>query len=336
MAFELKQVVLALPAVALIACMGDDPITDPSQPVTSDAMAVGADSDTIAAVSANASAPVELLREDFESSGFGGRGWYDFRVDPILTDTTHASGSARALEVWFAAGATTPPWVAARRLFPPSPTIYVSYWVRYSANWVGSGRPYHPHEFQIASDLDSDYAGLSNSWLEAYIEQNYQNGGTPRLAIQDSRAINTSLGTPPIDLTGVTENRSVGGCNGLLEANVTVSCFSFPPWYNAKEFHAPAVWFQPTPGAGYKGNWNHVEAYFQINSIANGMGQADGVAQYWFNGTLVIDRHDVLYRTGARPNINFKQFIIAPYIGDGSPVAQTMWIDNLVVATARP
>ena len=122
-------------------------------------------------------------------------------------NATYASGSTRALEVRFAAGAQTPPWVAARHLFTPSPTIYVSYWVRYSANWVGSGRPYHPHEFQIMSDLDGNYDGLSNSWLEAYIEQNYQNGGTPRLLIQDSKAINTSLGTPPIDLTRVTENR---------------------------------------------------------------------------------------------------------------------------------
>ena len=78
------------------------------------------------------------------------------------------------------------------------------------------------------------------------------------------------------------------------------------------------------------------EAFFQVNSVLNGTGLPDGVAQYWFNGTLVIDRHDVLFRTGARPNINFRQFIIAPYIGDGSPVNQTMWIDNLVVATGRP
>jgi len=25
------------------------------------------------------------------------------------------------------------------------------------------------------------------------------------------------------------------------------------------------------------------------------------VMQYWFNGTLIIDRHDIMFRTGAHP-----------------------------------
>jgi hypothetical protein len=322
---RIKHAAVMIPVAAIFACVaGEQSISDPTQP------------SSVPTISSSAGTPVELLREDFEDPGFGSRGWYDYRTTPTLTDTTHIAGSTHALEARFAAGATTPPWVAARHLFPSSPTVYVSYWVRYSANWVGSRHLYHPHEFQIMSDLDGDYDGLANGWLVAYIEHNYQNGGIPRLSIQDSKAINTSYGTPPINLIGITENRSIGGCNGVAEANVVVSCFSFPPWYNDKEITAPQVWFQPSPGPGYKGNWNHVEAYFQINSIVNGIGQADGVAQYWFNGTLVIDRHDILFRTGARPNINFHQFVIAPYIGDGSPVDQTMWVDNLLVATARP
>jgi hypothetical protein len=57
--------------------------------------------------------------------------------------------------------------------------------------------------------------------------------------------------------------------------------------------------------------------------------------QYWFNGVLTIDRHDVVYRTAFRPTLQFSQFLIAPYIGDGSPVDQSMFIDNLRVGTAR-
>ncbi|PYP94020.1 MAG: hypothetical protein DMD38_16540, partial [Gemmatimonadetes bacterium] len=145
----------------------------------------------------------------------GSRGWYDYAATPTLTDTTHIAGSTHALEIHFAVGATTPPWGLTRRLFTASPTVYVSYWVRYSANWVGSRQLYHPHEFQIMSDLDGDYDALANSWMEAYIEENYQNGGIPRLSIQDSKAINTSYGAPPINLISVTENRSIGGCNGV-------------------------------------------------------------------------------------------------------------------------
>ena len=78
-----------------------------------------------------------------------------------------------------------------------------------------------------------------------------------------------------------------------------------------------------------------MEAYFQLNTISNGAGRADGVMQYWFNGTLIIDRHDILFRTGARANLQFSQLLIAPYIGDGSPVDQSMWVDNLRIGTGR-
>jgi hypothetical protein len=59
------------------------------------------------------------------------------------------------------------------------------------------------------------------------------------------------------------------------------------------------------------------------------------VVQYWFNGTLIFDRHDILFRTGAHPTLQFNQFLIAPYIGDGSPADQSMFIDNLRLATSR-
>jgi hypothetical protein len=60
------------------------------------------------------------------------------------------------------------------------------------------------------------------------------------------------------------------------------------------------------------------------------------VAQYWVDGVLYIDRHDLMFRTGANPTLQFNQFLMAPYIGDGSPVAQSLWYDDLVVMTAPP
>jgi hypothetical protein len=276
-----------------------------------------------------------LIQEGFEDAAFAGRGWYD-NTAPVVTTAQHLSGTS-ALEMHFPAGASVP--VAGgsmRHLFTASPTVYVSFWVKYSSNWVGSARPYHPHEVYILSDQDGDWDGPSVNWLTVYIEHNYQNGGIPRLAMQDNKAINTSFGAPPVNLIGVTENRSTGGCNGIVELNIASECFNMPPWYNDKQLSAPQVWFKPTPGAGYKGDWNHVEAYFQMNSVVAGIGVADGVMQYWFNGTLVIDRHDILYRTGARPTIKFHQLLIAPYIGDGSPVDQYMWVDDLTIATGKP
>lgn len=270
-----------------------------------------------------------LFQEPFEDNAFATRGWYD-NTALLTTTAQHATGSTRALELHWLPGGTMPTsGGSARHLFPATSTLDVRYWVKYSANWVGSGKTYHPHEFLILSDQDGDWDGPSNNWLTAYIEHVYQGGGIPRFAIQDNKAINTTLGALPLNLVSTTETRSVAGCNGVVETNVITTCFNMPPWYNDKEFHAAA----PVPQ--WRDTWNQVEAYLQLNTVVGGIGQADGVLQYWFNGALVIDRHDVQFRTGARPTIQFHQFLIGPYIGDGSPVDQTMWVDNLTVATSR-
>jgi len=309
--------------LVLFACIGDRPINGPSEGPTPPSF------DNIT------SDPTILFQESFEDGAFASRGWYD-NTSLVTTTAEHLPGSTRALELRYVAGATTPvAGGAARRQFTAWPTVYVSYWVKYSSNWVGSGQPYHPHEFLIVSDQDGTWDGPSQSWLAAYVEHNYQNGGIPRLQLQDNKAINTSLGALPINLFNLTENRSTSGCNGVVEANVVTTCFNMPPWYNDKEVHASQVTFQPSAGPGYKGDWNHVEAYFALNSITGEKGVADGVMQYWFNGALIIDRHDILFRTAARPTIQFDKFLIAPYIGDGSPVNQTMWVDDLIVASGR-
>jgi hypothetical protein len=276
-----------------------------------------------------------LFEEDFENSNIASRGWYD-NTSVQLSTTEHISGSVSSAQYRFLAGATTPTSGGSQRhKFTPSNSFYLSYYVKYSTNWVGSAQAYHPHEFYALSTLDGDWDGPSQNYLDVYVEQNYQSGGRPRLAIQDNKSVNYSYGALPNNLIGVTENRSTGGCNGVVETNMFSECFNFGTyWYNDKQITGPVV-FQPNPGVGYKNNWNFVEAYFQLNTIVNGIGQANGVMQYWFNGTLIIDRHDILYRTGAHPTLQFSQFLIAPYIGDGSPVDQSMWVDNLRVATAR-
>jgi hypothetical protein len=52
--------------------------------------------------------------------------------------------------------------------------------------------------------------------------------------------------------------------------------------------------------------------------------------------TLLIERTNVILRTAQHPTMQWNQFMIAPWIGDGSPVDQTMWVDNLSVETTRP
>jgi uncharacterized protein YjdB len=277
-----------------------------------------------------------LFQEDFENSSMAARGWYD-NTSVLINTTEHIAGSTGSAQYRYLAGAQQPTTGGAQRhKFTPTSSLYISYYVKYSANWVGSGQTYHPHEMYAMSNLDDDYNGPANAYMTIYMEQNYQNGGKPALYIQDNKSINTTSGSLPNNLVNSGENRSTSGCNGIPEsvAWTVVTCYNAPPWYNAKGMIGP-VTFQPNPGAGYKNNWNFVEAYYQLNTIVGGIGQHDGVMQYWFNGTLIINRHDVVYRTGARPTLQFNQFLIAPYIGDGSPVDQSMFIDNLRVGTAR-
>lgn len=277
-----------------------------------------------------------LLTENFEDANIGGRGWYD-NTSALISTAEHITGSTASAQYHYLQGQQQPTTGGAQRhKFTPTTSLYVSYYVKYSANWVGSGQTYHPHEFYAMTNLDDDYNGPANAFMTVYMESNYQNGGRPVLYIQDNKSINTTSGSLPNNLVNSGENRSVSGCNGIPESVpwTVVSCYNAPPWYNAKGMIGP-VTFQPNPGAGYKNNWNFVEAYYQLNTIVGGIGQHDGVLQYWFNGALVIDRHDVVYRTGMQPTMMFNQFLIAPYIGDGSPVDQSMFIDNLRLATGR-
>ena len=81
--------------------------------------------------------------------------------------------------------------------------------------------------------------------------------------------------------------------------------------------------------------WHHVEAYFKLNSIANGKGQSDGQVKYWYDNELIIAHTNAVMRTGAHPDMKWNQFLITPYIGDGSPVEQSMWVDDLQITTSR-
>lgn len=276
--------------------------------------------------------PLVLFEEGFEDDAFAARGWYDGR--PFTTTDAERRSGRRALEARFARGSQKPAWGAARRLFEPTASVYLGYWVKYSPDWRGSGRPYHPHEFSILTTADDRWTGPAFTHLTVYVEHNVHDGGVPVVAIQDGANVDTArIGR---DLTGVTEARAVAGCNGSRGA-VRPSCYrTGARHFNGITWRAAAASFRPVPGPGYLGDWNHVEAYFQLNTVRDGVGVADGVIRYWFNGALVLEVTGVLMRTGAHPGMRFNQLFVGPYIGDGSPVDQAMWIDDIRVGTQRP
>ena len=139
------RVVLLLPAAALLACESGNRAVAPDEPLPPVAFATSQPGTT-------------LLQENFDDNAFASRGWYD-NASMATTTAQHYAGTG-ALEVHFLKGATTPTWGgAARHLFTATPTLYVSYWVKYSDSWEGSGQTYHPHGFLVIGNLDGHWEG---------------------------------------------------------------------------------------------------------------------------------------------------------------------------------
>ncbi|HLF07454.1 MAG TPA: Ig-like domain-containing protein, partial [Thermoplasmata archaeon] len=251
-----------------------------------------------------------------------------------LSSTEHAPGSNRSLECRFAVAATKCVGGGpARHLFTEQDAVFLDYWVKYSNNWVGSGKSYHPHEFHFISNKDPAYVGPAGTHLTMYVEEV---GGRPRLALQDLKNVdkncvlrndNSFVGCNGNHSTyPFTENRSVASCNLLLGDLDGRDCFQTgSDWYSARFWDAPQ---------GTKLNddrWHNIRVLFQLNSISGGKGVIDGKMRYWLDGNLTLSYDKILYRTGVNFDLRYNQFLIAPYIGDGSPVDQTMWIDDLRV-----
>lgn len=272
-----------------------------------------------------------IFSEDFEDANFAARSWYD-NTNLTLTTAEHVSGSTKSVEFsWLQGGSNPASGGAIRKIIPDTDEVYLRYYVKYSANWEGSNTNTHPHEFYLLTNLNGTWDGLAYTYLTAYIEQNE---GEPLFAIQDSQSIDVARVNQ--NLTTVTENRAVAGCNGDSDGYGAGSCYSNGSVYlNGKFWRAGSTYFRDTAGPYYKNDWHLVEAYIKLNTITNGKANKDGQMKYWFDGSSVMNLTNVVIRTGQHANMKFNQLVIGPYMGS-SPVAQKMWIDNLYVGTSRP
>ena len=230
-----------------------------------------------------------FFTETFEDANFASRGWYD-NTGVFLSETEHIANSTRSAEFHFNQGAQVPlSGEAMRKKFTETESLYVRYYVKYSTNWEGSNRGYHPHEFYILTNYENDYSGPAYTHLTIYIEQTE---GEPKIELQDGR--NIDLDNIGVDLTGVTENRAVAGCNGDGDGHGEGNCYFYGGVQrNEKLFPVGFIAFSDEPGQYYKADWHMIETYVQLNSVSNGIGIPDGHIKYWFDGDLLIDFEDV-------------------------------------------
>lgn len=274
------------------------------------------------------------MHETFKDTDFASRGWYEVADHAIINSDNSAPGTGNVLQCRFQVGdQVCAEGYPVRIEFPETESVYLSYWIRYSDNWEGSGRPYHPHEFHFTTNADEKWVGPANSHLTMYIEQINR---TPLIAMQDSRNVDESCillndGTfegcnGDFESYEFTEDRSVASCNGIDGLYDTSDCFvNGSYWYSARRWHAPEPVFTT-------GKWHFVEALLVMNEVENGVGRVNGSIRYWLNGELLISSDEILFRTGKHSEMAFRYFIFAPYIGDGSPVDQSMWVSDITVA----
>jgi hypothetical protein len=241
-----------------------------------------------------------LFSEGFDDDRLLKRGWYD--GDTFTIAETRPFRGKGCLEYAWKAGGTTPSGSSsARRLFEPSETVYLRYYIRLSRGWGWTKRAFHPHLMLFMTTENGRFHGPAASHLTVYVEPS---NGKLRLAAQDIQ----NKDRPH----GLTQGPLKGGFNGRT--------------YDSKD------------ELFTDDKWHCVEAMFRLNTLdlKADRPNADGVVRGWFDGKLVIDRTDVVLRSTDFPKMKFNQFLLTPYFGPGLlPHAQTMWIDELAVGTKR-
>jgi hypothetical protein len=278
-------------------------------------------------------APAEevLFDEPFEDTNWQAHGWYDGPQMAITADE-HAPGSTQAcVWRWAKAGDIAIANRGGRVHLKPVDNVTLSFAIKHSPNWTWTGVNWHPHMFHFVTNVDDQYIGPAYSHLTFYVEAV---NGKPRVAIQDGR--NIDVGRLGQNLVGVTEQRAVAGGNGDSDGYGNLGHYRNGDLvFNGKTWDPPQVCFSDTPGPRYKGDWHRVKVKFRLNTVKDGIGQRDGVIQYWYDDELLMDYHDVVFRTGQHPTMLINQFLMTPYYGPGVPHPQTIWVDNLRITTER-
>lgn len=278
-----------------------------------------------------------LLAERFDDTDFTSRGWYDGAAGMLSSDAAPGSGSAFQCDVAVGNGGCTA-GRPSRLKITPTTTVYLAFYARLSDNWQGAMTV-----FSLLTNLEDDFKGPGATKLTAEVNVD---SGTASLRLADVENVDTNClllndgsfqgCNGDFDSYVFTEARSVAACNGLLGDVEGHECSTSDniSWWSSRTWSSDA--FSDSAGPAYKGDWRFVEVYFEMNGFESGKGVPNGKIRWLSDGAPIVCSDHVLFRTGDHTAMEFSQLIALLYMGGGPAESQTLWLDDLVVATARP
>jgi hypothetical protein len=271
-----------------------------------------------------------LFVEHFDDTMLSSRGWYD-NTAGVIDSTQHAPGSVASFQCIFLAGANMcQSGRPGRVTWPSTDPLYFSMWIKRTPGANGPlGITYW------LSDAETAFAPPFTTHLTVMYGAEDAN---PSISISDALEVNSNCVKEPngtvigcggnFDTYPFGEVRAVSGCNGVASDLTSWECV---PDATSPSGYDNAAVLTATTTAFTDGGWHFVEGFFAMSTIAGGAGQPDGVLRYWVDGEVVFASDQILFRTGAQPQLAWNQLALVPYLNANEP-AQTLWIDELTIA----
>ena len=249
---------------------------------------------------ANPSAdPKAVFAEDFESGTLAA--WPD-GVDTsrqrVVTDGQFAQSGSRYLEVTYPAGGDGG-WLT-RFFMPGYDSLYVSYYVRFPADWRGGTKLIG----LFGSRTDDQWSAV----------------GKAGICPQGTDFFIAMVVTEPTGNPGPA--RFFTYYPGMSREPDGVTCWG--RFGDGTETYVPPLELST-------GVWHHIEFLVRLNAP----GESNGSQQLWIDDTLRGSWSGLRFRTSSVLRLNAAQLTFNRGIA-GGPMAQKLWVDNLVVATRRP
>jgi hypothetical protein len=238
-----------------------------------------------------------FFTETFDDADLLKRGWYDGDKFRIVESAKAGKGCIEY--EWPSRDSGVTGSSVARHLFEPTDEVHIRFYLRLSKDFAWTGKGYHPHLIQFLTSENDKFMGPAATHLTLYVEPC---DGKLRLAATDIQ----NQDAPH----GLTQGELKGGYNGKT--------------YDSKE-------------ALFKDDaWHLIEAQFKLNTLQSDHSNPDGILRGWFDGKLVIEQQDVIFRSTDFPKMKINQLLMAPYFGPGLLTQpQKLWFDELSVRTQR-